>query len=466
MRLPASSIVIAALLAAFAVPAAAQVPLVSAEREPASFRIFLNDGSSVQTYGEYARVGTDVVFSMPLGSARPPRLELVTLPAATVDWPQTDRYTSSVKYARYAETRGEVDFAVLSAEITAMLNKIARTTDPTEAIAVADEARRILMAWPAAHYGYRQDDVREIVGLIDDAVAGLNTTSGARGFELSLVAMPPPAPREPLLPPVTPRGQVDRLVSLVAQTPRSIDRIALLRTALSLLDDPATGIAPAEAGVLRGSLDTQLRGELEVDAQYVNLAQRLTTAAATAASEARVVAVQRSLDEMEREDARLGGQRPDMVRALRNDLDLQLDIARALRLRRDQWQLRRRVHRAYVDSVSAQVSRLTRAGASLHQIRQLSGPSPQRLKTLGRSLSGGAERLEKMTVPEQMRPVHDQLIAAWRFGEDAVATRLRSIDSGEIAVAWEASSAAAGSIMMLARAQDELRQVLEYPRLK
>jgi hypothetical protein len=52
-------------------------------RRPTLFRIFLTDGSEVVSYGEYARVGEDVVFSMAVGhSGDEPRVHLVTLPAA------------------------------------------------------------------------------------------------------------------------------------------------------------------------------------------------------------------------------------------------------------------------------------------------------------------------------------------------------------------------------------------------
>ena len=32
------------------------------------FRVFLNDGTAVVSYGEYARVGDRLVFSMPVGA--------------------------------------------------------------------------------------------------------------------------------------------------------------------------------------------------------------------------------------------------------------------------------------------------------------------------------------------------------------------------------------------------------------
>jgi hypothetical protein len=35
-----------------------------------------------------------------------PRLHVVSVPAAEIDWPRTERYSASVRAQRYADTRG------------------------------------------------------------------------------------------------------------------------------------------------------------------------------------------------------------------------------------------------------------------------------------------------------------------------------------------------------------------------
>ncbi|HMF93922.1 MAG TPA: hypothetical protein VKE96_06495, partial [Vicinamibacterales bacterium] len=80
---------IAALLAAVLLtPARA-----AAADDPVLLRVFLTDGTSLVSYGEPARVGDRVVFSMPTAAGPNPPLHLVNLPAATVDWTRTNRYT-------------------------------------------------------------------------------------------------------------------------------------------------------------------------------------------------------------------------------------------------------------------------------------------------------------------------------------------------------------------------------------
>jgi hypothetical protein len=89
-----------------------------------------------------------------------------------------------------------------------------------------------------------------------------------------------------------------------------------------------------------------------------------------------------------------------------------------------------------------------------------------RLQTLQRSLAGGMDRLKPIVPPEQLRSAHDQLLAAWQFAVSATDARLKAVESGDLQVAWQASSAAAGSLMLLNRAQDEIRQALTPPSFK
>ena len=427
------------------------------------YRLFLKDGSFIVSYGEYAKVGHDVVLSMPLGSSpATPTLQLITIPTDSVDWVRTDRYSQSVRYQHYARTRAEDDFAVLTAEVAAILNEISLTTDRGRAVQIADEARRRLAAWPGEHLGYRAADVADIIGLIDEAMSRLGGGSDGAPIQLSLVAAPS-VQLEPVLGLPAPRDQVRRLVTLVPMALRSADRVALLRAAIGLMDNPRSGIPTDESSELRRSLETQIRDELSTDAAYARASTRLLNVAQQSAQAGRASGVQRVLDSVRDEDARLGGKRPEAVAALRAALDAKLEATRAFRLRHDQWTQRRGVYQRYVESVSAQVAQLVKAQASLESIRALDGPSPRRLERLQRALSGGVDRLQQIVPPDQLRSTHDLLIAAWRFAAGAVEGRQKAITAGDLPTAWQASSAAAGAILLLTRAQGEMRDALKPP---
>ena len=113
---------------------------------------------SSTSYGEFARVDDSVIFSMPVGG-RPeePRIQVTTVKAALVDWPRTDRYSASARYQRYAETRGEEDFRILSNEVALALNDIALSSNRQQALALAEGVRRTVADWPRMHYGYRAE---------------------------------------------------------------------------------------------------------------------------------------------------------------------------------------------------------------------------------------------------------------------------------------------------------------------
>src|ERR1044071_2974070 len=88
------------------------------------FRVFLNDGTAVVSYGEYARVGDRVVFSMPIGAAvessNGPALHMVNIPATAVDWEATTKYAESARYAHYIATTAESDYAALTGEVASV----------------------------------------------------------------------------------------------------------------------------------------------------------------------------------------------------------------------------------------------------------------------------------------------------------------------------------------------------------
>ena len=157
----------------------------AAAADPALFRIFLKDGTALASYGEFARVGDRVVFTMPLGEHRQ---QLATVGAGEVDWTRTDGYTYSVRAGHYAATHGESDYAVMSTRMARALTEIAQGTNPNDQLRQAEGARRELAEWPARHFGYKADEIRETLGVLDEVIAGLRAKTTNTRFDISLVA--------------------------------------------------------------------------------------------------------------------------------------------------------------------------------------------------------------------------------------------------------------------------------------
>jgi hypothetical protein len=458
MRL--AKIVILALIAV-ALPATAR-PATDA----LLLRLFLNDGTTLLSYGEYARVEDRVVFSMMVGgSADAPRLHPVALPARLFDWPRTDRHAASARYQRYVDTRGEQDFQRLSDDVAVVLNDILQTKDRTRAIEMAERARATLAGWPREHYGYRQHDVQEIVSVLDEAISGLRGAPGMGAFNVTLVAAAPDIALEPLAAMPAAREQLDQVLRVAALTDRAVDRVSLLQSALVLLNESAAYLPRAEAAAIRRRVTGQIREEMAVDKRYTQLVRRSMSEASGAAARARIADVQRVLDRISREDSRLGRRRPEVVQALVASVQGQVEAARRLRLLRDQWTIRRSLYREYQRAVGSPLLQLVKAQPALESIRRLDGPAPKTLIALRARLAGGAARLSRMRVPEDFRQAHDLLVGSWRFAENAFDARYGAIQSANVTTAWEASSAAAGSLMLLSRVQQEIRALLEPPRL-
>ena len=307
--------------------------------------------------------------------------------------------------------------------------------------------------------------MQDIVAVVDEAISGLSATAGIRSFDMTLVAMAPPVEILELAIIPSPREQVDQIFRVANLTERAADRLALLQSAIVLLDEDAGAwISTIHAAALRLIAEREIREEIEIDARYSQMARRLITEASRAAARMRIGAVERILKRIPREDTRLGGRRPEVVQALRTSVQAELRAARQLRLLRDRWTLRRSLYREY--HRSSQLLQLVKAQPALEAIRSLEGPPPSTLVALRRRLRGGAERLDRLDVAEKLRPIHGMLIGAWRFAEQAVDTRYDAAQSAHVPTAWEASSAAAGALILISRVQHEIRELFEPPRLR
>jgi hypothetical protein len=431
------------------------------------FRLYLKDGTTLVSYGEYTRVDDRVVFSMPVGGPLDePRLQVVWIAAASVDWTRTNRYTDSARYQRYADTKAEEDFAVLNDEVARVLNAIALSTDRGRALELALLARASLAEWPRQHFGYRQDDVREVVALMDESIANLRASGGATNFDLTLVASMPTLALEPVLGMPSLREQLDQVLRLAAMAPNATERVTLLQSALAMVNENGAGLRGTELAAVRASIETRIRADYEIDKKYGKLAEQLTRRATREAARARIAGVEKAMNLLEREDRNLGRRRPELIESLRASIEASLGDARRLRLLRDQWVLRQALYRDYQRTVGSQILSLVKAQPQLEAIRRLDGPPLGMLQSLQSRLSGGAERLERMEVSEDLRSTHSMLVGAWRFAEKAANGRADAVSSGNVARAWEASSAAAGALMFLSQAQRGIQDLLELPRLK
>lgn len=449
----------AAIALVLAAPAAAQ-------GSSALFRVFLHDGRVLTSYGEWARVDDRVVFSMPTRRGDPAgELHLVTVPANDVDWERTERYATAIRAQAYAATRGEADFAQLSDDVARALNAIATIKDPAERLARAEAARRALNEWPGAHFGYRALEVREVLGMLDEVIIDLRAAAGAPATSLALVAPPPVLPDEPLLPEPTEAEMVEQLLTAadVAATPA--ERSSLLQTLLGFLDRAANLLPDAWAKLIRARAQGLLAEENRLDAAYAELRATTLATATRSAARADVRGLEKLKGAVREADARLGGKRPAEVQGLLDTLDAQLEVARTAQLARDQWELRAPGVRKYRRAINLSLHAISRNTAALEDVRAQAGPPARRLPSILDRWRKDGTRLDRITPPADLQSIHALFRSAWEMAEQAFALRLSAAAGNDAGRAQQASSAAAGALMLLARARADLDAALVPPTL-
>src|SRR5262245_61758413 len=333
-RLGLAAFFAAAAMAVLAGPAAAA-------DDATLLRVFLKDGSSLVSYGEPALVGDHVVFSMPTAPPPNPPLHLVDLPLARVDWDHTARYAHAARASHYIQTQAESDYAALSNEIARTLSQVAAAEGPEQRIAIVERARKSLADWPQQHFNYRQTEVRQMLSMLDEALADLRAATGARRFDLALTAyVDPPAIVEPLLPQPTLQESIEQVLRAATAVDNASDRIALLATAMVTIDKARPGLPADWATARRLDAEMAMRAEQRIDQSYRMLTKSMLTLADTRVRMADVQGLERLLRSIPDRDKALGAQRPDAVLALMSTLEVKLDAARRLQLARDRWALR------------------------------------------------------------------------------------------------------------------------------
>jgi hypothetical protein len=428
------------------------------------FRVFLKDGSSLTSYGEFARVGDRVVFSMPTSASASPTLHLVNIDADRIDWLRTDRYSASARAAHYLETQADNDYAVLSNEIAQTLNDVALTTDPSKRLAIVERARKALADWPPNHFNYRAAEVRQMLTMLDDAIADLRASTGGERFALNLSAFAelPPIP-EPLLPAPTPQQAIEQTLLAAQLSDSPADRTSLLTAALGSLEHDAASLPADWAASTRAAARSRMDAEIATDRTYQGLTARMMRLAQARSSAADVRGLERLLQRIHDRDAALGAQRPDAVAALVSAVGAELDAARQLRLARDRWALRAPEFEKYRAAMSTSVDLFARLTPSLEDIKALSGSSPAALATVHRFVAQIVKRANAIAPPEELKAAHALMISAAQLADDAARIRFDATLAGDIARAWDASSAAAGALMLESRARTDMQTLMRAP---
>jgi len=430
-------------------------------------RLFLKDGTTLVSYGEPARVGDRVIFSTPTTAGPNPPLHLVNIAADRVDWDRTNRYAASARASQYFRGQAETDYALLSNDIAQALNDVTLTNDPAKRLAIAETARKLLSDWPAEHYGYRAAEIRQMLAMLDEAIADLRVSTGTPGrFDLSFAAFADPTTiAEPLLPPLTPKDAIENVLTASRVVDNASERVSLLTTVLASLDGQKDSVPAEWAGSTRSSVRAAIQAELRTDRAYQTMTTHVIALADVHAKAADVRGLERLVRSVLAHDRALGGKRPESVTALLTVIEEKLDAARRLQLARERFALRAAVLHEYRVEIQRPMTLLAQLTPALEAIKSLSGSSPASLAAIERTSARIVALASAIAPPEEVAAAHALLISAMHLATNAAEIRREAAVAADMTRAWDASSAAAGALMLSAKARADIQAQLRPPRL-
>jgi hypothetical protein len=425
----------------------------------AVFRVFLRNGEALPSYGEAAVAGGRVVFTLIVGAPDDQRMQLVSLPAGSVDLDRTGGYANALRAAHYGATRGETDFAAMAQEVQRTLAEVTSVGDPKKRLALAEGARRRLQAWAAGTYGYRAAEVRELTDLFDEVINTLRAAAGERQFSLDLRSGRDPAP-EPLLPAPSLSESIRLTLEAVKAVDSEDDRLALLRTASAV-----TASAP-DGAALHERVTRELDREASATAAYAVLAADVRARADVARRRGDVAGVSAAIARLRAGDRELGERRPETTAALLVELEATLARVKSYREAMDRYVAIRPVLFAYERAVRPVMSGLDGLAPVFTAVRDDRYSAYERLERAGARLSTFAEALQAIDPPPDLSDVHATLLSAVRMALHAVTRRRLAVASGSRTVVAEASSAAAGALLLAAQARETLVVRLYPPKIQ
>jgi hypothetical protein len=438
------------------VPAAAQTPGLDA------FRVFLSDGRVLVSHGECAEVEPDLVCVIRLGGgAVAESFDLVTVPLTRVDRARTQQYARALRAAEYGATRGERDYADLTTDIARMLAELEKATDQDRRLGIAQVARTRLTNWSAEHFGYRSEDIGQLVDLLDEVIAELKVAAGETRFSLELLAGLPTEPSVPLLSAPTMGERVEAALTAAAVTDVAAERLAILRSASRVASS-----SPDVDSALRVRTATALKAEEAVDSQYRALMADATARADVAVRHGRASVMQRLIREVAESDVKLGRKRPREMAAFTRRLEVEWQMAKDQQAAFARWEQVKDDLFAYELRLRSVFNDWVTQRLVFRRLRDRQPVGPADLDAAVRRVSAIDRTLAAMRPPQEMRDIHSVLRSAAQMARHGLLLGQRVTVAANRDIAANASAAIAGADLLLAQARADLVRAMNPRRVR
>ena len=121
--------------------------------------------------------------------------------------------------------------------------------------------------------------------------------------------------------------------------------------------------------------------------------------------------------------------------------------------------------RKYRRDIAVTLDRFSSMRPWLEDVKRLASSPPSKLRGIQRTAARISTDTETVQAPEELRSAHAMLASAAALAQSAATLRTKAVADANIDLARDASSAAAGALMLIARAFSEIEVTLRLPQL-
>jgi hypothetical protein len=416
------------------------------------FRIFLNNGTVLNSHGQCATLPDELVCLVKLGGGDVAEShDVLTVPRVQVDEAKTTDYARALRTAAYGATRGDREYADLTADMARALGELESSTDRDRRLGIAQLARNRLATWSAEHYGFKAEETRQLVTLLDEVIAELRVAAGETKFSLDMVANLAPVPTTPLLPAPSVPQSLDAALAAAAVTPVAAERLAVLRSAQRVaLATP--GLDPT----LKARVARTLQTEELIERQYRALMQDAIARADVAVSRGRASVLQRLIQEVAEADQKLGARRAREMAAFGRRLDIELRLAKEQQAAFARWEEIKDQLFAYELRLRPLFDDWVTQRVVLREVRSGVTARASALDAAARRFSAIDATLGRMRPLPEVREVHALLRSAVQMTRQGLVLGQRLSVASNPDIARNASSAISGGELLLSQARAQL----------
>jgi len=427
----------------------------------AQSRVFLLDDRVLLTHGECAWLPQELVCVVKLGGGDVAEsFDVLTVPRALVNEARTAAYADVLRAAHYGATRGDREYAELTTELARVLAELERSTDRDRRLGIAQVARARLAGWSADHFGYKTEETRQLVALLDDVIAELRIAAGETTFSLDLVANLAPVASVPILPAPDVAESLETALASAAVTQAAAERLAILRSARRVA---AASVVPAG---LRARVDAAWRAEESSEREYRALFDEAITRSDAAVRQGRPSAIQRLQRDVAARDQQLGARRPREMAAFNRRLESERVMATTQQQAFVRWQQVKSQLLAYELALRPLLDGWVSQRPVLDSLRDRVTPQRPALDRAARRFAGLEAALAALRPVRELADVHAVFRSAVQMARVGLELGERLTVARNPEIAGNAAAAIAGAELLLAQARRDLVPALNPRKVR